>query len=675
MRHIKILRDWEIPEGETTPESVYMDRRRFLKGAGMMSLYSFALWTGCTRKPLDEADYKITLSDTEKKLYPANRNEKYALAGPLTQESIAASYNNFYEFTDVKEDARVHAQKLKTRPWSVNVTGLVHKPRTFDVDELLKTMPIEERIYRLRCVEAWTITVPWTGFPLKVLLDKVEPMGKATHVRMTSFYKPFTAQGQLAFWQPWPYTEGFTVQEAMNELAFIAVGIYGHPLPKQHGAPLRLVLPWKYAYKSIKSIVEIELVDYRPTTFWTVVQGLEYDFQANVNPRIPHPRWSQAPPSLESRNNATSGKYGYLSLPKRIKGRLLPVVKIADMNEERMEKKNFSILSIDLKNAIRHRLDRNEQVFLFLNRRGTANYVLCAACGYVSYCPRCSVSLTFHGNENSIRCHYCKFTTRLPKVCMDCGGKVIRFQGFGTQKLEKEVQRLFKKARLFRLDRDTTRKHSDFVAMFDKMTNGEIDILIGTQMITKGHDFPNVTLVGIVHADLSLNIPDFRSSERSFQLLTQVAGRAGRGLVPGQVIVQTWHPRHYVYDYMRRHDYDKFYEKEMQVRKKLNYPPFTKLIGMGVESESEDRGRRFVKKIQTILMEKISKRKSIELLGPSPAAVYRVNEKFRWHLILRSRDGGVLQSIVRECLAIESLKKSAAGKIKLTIDVDPVNLL
>jgi len=382
-----------------------------------------------------------------------------------------------------------------------------------------------------------------------------------------------------------------------------------------------------------------------------------------------------ATPSLESRRNAESGKYTYLSLPRRIHDRLLPVVKIADMRQERLEKNNFSILSVDLKNAIRGRLERSEQVFLFLNRRGTANYLLCADCGYVFYCPRCSVSLTFHGGEKSVRCHYCNFVTRTPGACPECGAGVIRFQGFGTEKLEREVRGLFPQARLFRLDRDTARGHSRFAAMFDKMTHGEIDILIGTQMITKGHDFPNVTLVGVVHADLSLNIPDFRSGERSFQLLTQVAGRAGRGLVPGQVIVQTWHPQHYVYHFVRRHDYEKFYEREMRMRKKLNYPPFTKMIGMNIESSREDRGRDFAEKMRILLAGKISRTKNVELLGPSRAAVYRINEKFRWHLILRSREGRALRSLVGRCPEIEALKKSAAGKVKLTIDVDPVNLL
>jgi len=173
------------------------------------------------------------------------------------------------------------------------VTGLINKPRTFDLDDFYKLMDIEERLYRLRCVEAWAMAVPWTGFPLKALLDIVEPKSNATHVAMTTFYKPFTAQGQLAFWRPWPYTEALTIEEAINELTFMALGMYGHPLRKQHGAPIRLVVPWKYGFKSIKSIVKIELIDYQPLTFWNTVLPLEYSFEANVDPTINHPRWLQ----------------------------------------------------------------------------------------------------------------------------------------------------------------------------------------------------------------------------------------------------------------------------------------------------------------------------------------------------------------------------------------------
>ncbi|OGW19623.1 MAG: mononuclear molybdenum enzyme YedY [Nitrospinae bacterium RIFCSPLOWO2_12_FULL_47_7] len=288
---IKIPKLWDISENKIAPESVYMDRRRFLKGVGAITAYAMLpdRFTSAVN-----SDPSVNLSETEKTIYPARRNESFSLDRKLTRESVAARYNNFYEFSEIKEDVSVQAQKLSTRPWTVKVSGLVHHPQTFDVEGLLKTMPMEERLCRHRCVEAWAMAVPWTGFPLKALLDKVQPLSKTTHVLMKSFYKPFTAQGQLAFWYPWPYTEAITLREAMNELAFMALGIYGHPLPKQHGAPIRLVMPWKYGFKSIKSVVQIELVDYQPATFWNTVQGLEYDFTANVNPNIPHPRWSQA---------------------------------------------------------------------------------------------------------------------------------------------------------------------------------------------------------------------------------------------------------------------------------------------------------------------------------------------------------------------------------------------
>jgi methionine sulfoxide reductase catalytic subunit len=293
MSHIKISKGWEISGNLATPESVFMNRRKFLQGSALTTLATTAYLSGCTPS-LPDPEAETALSEIEKKIYPARRNEKFQLDRPLTSEEIAGSYNNFYEFTSVKEDAIVHAQALVKRPWAVEVTGLVNHPKTFDIDDLLKNLPMEERLYRLRCVEAWAMAVPWTGFPLQALLKQVEPLSRATHVQLTAFYKPFTAQGQLAFWEPWPYIEALTVQEAMNDLAFMAVGIYGHPLPKQHGAPLRLVVPWKYGYKSIKSVVKIELVDYRPATFWNTLQGLEYDFTANVDPKVPHPRWPQS---------------------------------------------------------------------------------------------------------------------------------------------------------------------------------------------------------------------------------------------------------------------------------------------------------------------------------------------------------------------------------------------
>ncbi len=382
-----------------------------------------------------------------------------------------------------------------------------------------------------------------------------------------------------------------------------------------------------------------------------------------------------ATPSLESLSNTESGKYRYLSLDKRVADRLLPVVEIVDMQEEKDEKKNFTILSGRLKTAIRHRLDRKEQVFLFLNRRGTSNYIFCKEGGVVFGCQHCSGTLTFHGKENLIRCHYCNYTARVPKSCADCKGDVIHFSGYGTQRLEDEIHRLFPEARTVRMDRDTTRGRSAFESMHQLMNAGEIDILIGTQMITKGHDFPNVTLVGVVHADISLNIPDFRSAERSFQLLTQVAGRAGRGRVPGQVIIQTHEPSHFVFGFVREHNFKKFYEKEIVNRKKLNYPPFTRLAALGIECENEAMGERATRELSKPLTGIVARTSGVEMIGPSPAALYQIKNKYRWHILLRAKSAGTLRVVLDQVVTLKEFKSPFKGKVKISIDVDPINTL
>jgi sulfoxide reductase catalytic subunit YedY len=294
MSNIILPKSWNMAENEATPESVYMDRRSFIKGTSLVTLATAASFYGCTVNSTPHPNKPIELTANEKESYPAKRNKKYKLNRQMTEERIAASFNNFFEFSEIKSDPKYLAQRMETSPWEVEVSGLVNKPRTFNPDDFYKLMPVEERLYRFRCVEAWAMAVPWTGFPLKALIDLVEPKSSATHIAMTTFYKPFTAQGQLAFWRPWPYTEALTLEEAANELAFMALGIYGRPLPKQHGAPVRLVIPWKYGFKSIKSIVKIEVIDYRPPTFWNTVLPMEYSFEANVDPAIPHPRWPQA---------------------------------------------------------------------------------------------------------------------------------------------------------------------------------------------------------------------------------------------------------------------------------------------------------------------------------------------------------------------------------------------
>ncbi len=290
--------EWTIPERDATPEAVFMDRRRFLKGAlGVLAggIAGGIPLAGAAEKTAEEP------ADRTLNLYPAKRNPKFTLDRPLTQESIAATFNNFYEFGGTKTVYTL-AQRLKTRPWQVRVGGLVRKPKVYDIDDLIRAMPLEERLYRFRCVEAWAMAVPWTGFSLSALIKAVEPTSEARFVKMTTFLDRSVAFGQLQFWHPWPYVEALTREEAMNELALMVTGVYGKPLPKQHGAPMRLITPWKYGFKSIKSVVAIEFVKERPKTFWETVGPSEYGFWANVNPTFPHPRWSQATERLIDTN-------------------------------------------------------------------------------------------------------------------------------------------------------------------------------------------------------------------------------------------------------------------------------------------------------------------------------------------------------------------------------------
>jgi sulfoxide reductase catalytic subunit YedY len=279
--HVIRRRGWEIPESQATPEHVFLSRRTLLSGAA--SIAAAGALPRSARADADPTD----------DLYPAKKNEKYPLVGTLTPEKISGNYNNFYEFGFDKYIAS-RAQALKTRPWTVKIDGMVEKPRTVDIDALIRTIPIEERLYRHRCVEAWSMAVPWTGFPLAKLVEYAQPLSGAKYVRMETFLDASVAPAQKQFWLPWPYVEGVTMEEANNELAFMVTGIYGKPLGKQFGAPLRLALPWKYGFKSVKSIVRIQFTDKRPLSYWEVAQGSEYGFWANVNPAVAHPRWSQA---------------------------------------------------------------------------------------------------------------------------------------------------------------------------------------------------------------------------------------------------------------------------------------------------------------------------------------------------------------------------------------------
>jgi len=285
---IRSKRRWELPERAATPESVFLERRRLIQGlAAGPILLSTPILTAA--KALAE---KAT-ADPSASLYPVPRNLKYGVDRPITDEKWAISYNNFYEFGSHKRIAR-YAQDLPVRPWTVKIDGMVEKPFTIAIDDLLKKMPLEERVYRHRCVEAWSMVVPWSGFPLRALVEMAKPLGSAKYLRMETFVNRDVAPGQKQPWYPWPYIEGLTIAEATHDLAFMVTGLYGKPVPPQNGAPLRLATPWKYGFKSIKSIVRFTFTDERPLTFWAEVQGREYGFWANVNPEVAHPRWSQA---------------------------------------------------------------------------------------------------------------------------------------------------------------------------------------------------------------------------------------------------------------------------------------------------------------------------------------------------------------------------------------------
>ncbi|HEY7243756.1 MAG TPA: protein-methionine-sulfoxide reductase catalytic subunit MsrP [Xanthobacteraceae bacterium] len=287
--HVVRRRPWELPERLATPERLFFDRRALLaamSAAGLASLPGSAL-----------AQRVADLPDPTNDLYPAKRNEKLTLDRPITDEKINTTYNNFYEFGSSKNVGKA-AGALKVRPWTVKIDGMVQKPQEIGIDDLIRKMPLEERLYRHRCVEAWSMAIPWSGFPLARLLELAQPLASAKYVRMETFLDTSIAPGQRQSWYPWPYVEGLTIAEAANELAFLVTGAYGKPVSKVQGAPLRLAVPWKYGFKSIKSIVRFNFTDQRPKSYWEALQSSEYGFWANVNPQVPHPRWSQATEEL-----------------------------------------------------------------------------------------------------------------------------------------------------------------------------------------------------------------------------------------------------------------------------------------------------------------------------------------------------------------------------------------
>jgi methionine sulfoxide reductase catalytic subunit len=300
MSQIILPKAWHVPEKDITPENVFNNRRHFLKLLGFTTagiagaLFAPPAFANSMGSKLAEKLFAENRTTALPSVPNLERSPDYTIRRPMTYENVALKYNNFYEFTAEKDRVWQTVGDFKPRPWEIKIGGLVEKPGKYAIDDFIKDFDLEERVYRHRCVETWAMVVPWNGFPLSDLIDKVQPKSNVRYVKFTSFDDPIAAPGQKRFSDlPWPYTEGLTMKEAMNELTFLATGIYGHILPSQHGAPIRLVTPWKYGFKSIKSIVKIEFTETKPATFWNTLIPKEYDFEANVNPDVPHPRWSQ----------------------------------------------------------------------------------------------------------------------------------------------------------------------------------------------------------------------------------------------------------------------------------------------------------------------------------------------------------------------------------------------
>jgi primosomal protein N' (replication factor Y) len=377
-----------------------------------------------------------------------------------------------------------------------------------------------------------------------------------------------------------------------------------------------------------------------------------------------------ATPSLESRYNVQRGKYTLLELPGRIEDRPLPKVELIDMREEFLETRKQATFSRRLVDAIGQRLDCGEQTMLLLNRRGFSSFVACRSCGERVQCQNCSVTLTYHRRDRRLLCHYCGYAERVPSICPKCRSEHIYFLGVGSEKVEEELHREFPRARVTRLDRDTVTGKRQYEVILQGFRDGDFDILVGTQMIAKGHDIPNVTLVGVVSADVGLGMPDFRAAERTFQLLTQVAGRAGRGDLPGIVLVQTINPDHYAVRMAATHDYQAFYEKELNFRRLMHYPPFTAMANLLVRSEKQEEALRLSAELGGLLTPAPEKMK---VMGPAEAPVPRLKNEFRYQLLIKSASRKALNELLVRAREFALQHKWPATA--LVIDVDPLTLM
>jgi len=379
-----------------------------------------------------------------------------------------------------------------------------------------------------------------------------------------------------------------------------------------------------------------------------------------------------ATPSLETYYKCTNKEMEIITISKRADGAKFPKISIVDMKEE-LALNNKSMFSGLLLNEIHRTLSKGDQIILFLNRRGHSTFVSCRKCGYVFKCEHCDISLTYHSGINKLICHYCGNTKNLTSICPKCGSKYVKYFGVGTEKIEKEINKIFTGAKTLRMDYDTTRRKNAYEIIYNKFKAGEADILIGTQMVAKGLDFKNVTLVGVIAADLSLNLPDYRANERTFQLINQVSGRAGRGLKEGRVIIQTYNSESNAIIAAANNDYLGFYEEEIKIRKSMEYPPFSDIFLINISSKNEDLLIKSTQNISLLLKNIIKEYSNIKMLGPCPCVISKIKEMFRWQIILKGKINhefaAYMKKFLYECI------KNDYNDIRISVDINPISLL
>ena len=382
---------------------------------------------------------------------------------------------------------------------------------------------------------------------------------------------------------------------------------------------------------------------------------------------------ASATPSVTSYYRAKSGKYRLFEMHQRYNQNPLPTARIVDMRSEMLDYHNMSSISIRLQDEIRRNLDKKEQTILFLNRRGYNTFVSCRQCGYVMECPHCSIALTYHRSADYLACHYCGYTCQNVHICPECGSPYIKFFGTGTQKIEEDLYALFPDARVLRMDFDTTSGKGGHEILLNRFKNGEADILLGTQMVTKGLDFASVTLVGVLAADTSLNINDYRANERCFSLITQVCGRAGRGDTPGRAVIQTYQPENITIRLAKEQNYLNFYENEIRYREKMAYPPFCDMIHIVLSGEEEAQVKREITNIGLLLGSRAEIQNALlQTVGPDPAPIAKIKNKFRYRIFLKAADTQRLLPLLRQ---ISTAHSAGNSQNTLTIDINPTNML